>query len=106
GCGAGKDLLPAGGSLATRLDDRPRPPPMEFRPDRRQDIAARRGVAEPHRRMTRSERRRLPLAFDLQLLGKSLIRVLPAVRRDRRTPSCTQECDGLQARMAPQSLCA
>ncbi len=56
--------------------------------------------------MTGTQRRRLPLAFDLQLLGKSPIRVLPAVRRERRTSSCTQECYGLQARMAPQALSA
>ena len=71
--------------LAPGLADRAGPQPVELGPDRRHDIAARGGIAEPHRRMTGAHRGRVPLTFDLQLLGKSLIGVLPTVRRDRRT---------------------
>ena len=102
----GEDLPHAGTDLAPGLADRAGPQRVELGPDRRHDIAAGGGIAEPHRRMTGAHRRRVPLTFDLQLLGKSPIGVLPPVRRERRTPSCTQERYRLQARMAPQSLCA
>src|SRR5438270_3276751 len=100
----GKDLPHAGTDLAPGLADRAGPQPVELGPDRRHDIAARGGIAEPHRRMTGAYRGRVPLTFDLQLLGKSPIGVLPPVRRDRRTLPFTQQRDGLQARMSPQPL--